>query len=69
MIRRRMVDEAMKQMRNEVQQLDEKHETNHATVKRSIDDNMASNCARMHYGPWDQMKSLIGSIGVQLVPY
>jgi len=45
--RRRSVDEAMKQMRNEQQQMDEKHETNHGNVSRALDDNMVSNSARI----------------------
>jgi len=45
--RRRMVDEAMKQMRSELQQSDDKHETNHANVKRTLDENFASTNARI----------------------
>jgi len=37
--RRRMIDEAMKQMRNEMQQLDDKHETNHGNLKRQVEEN------------------------------
>merc|ERR1740115_219068 len=40
--RRRMLDEGMKQMRNEIQQLDDKHETNHSNTKRTVGDNMAA---------------------------
>lgn len=45
--RRRLVDEAMKQTRNEIQQLDEKHETNNANMKRAVDDNHAANNSRI----------------------
>merc|ERR1719453_2629592 len=42
--RRRMVDENMKQMRNEIQQMDDKHDTNNANMKRAVDENhVASN--------------------------
>merc|ERR1719359_2530985 len=37
--RRRMVDEALKQMRSEIQQLDDKHETNNTNLKRAVDEN------------------------------
>merc|ERR1719359_1561808 len=37
--RRRMVDEAMKQMRNEMQQMNEKHDGNAENLKRLVDDN------------------------------
>merc|ERR1719324_2164089 len=40
--RRRMVDEALKQMRSEIQQLDDKHETNNTNLKRTIEENAAS---------------------------
>merc|ERR1719169_269140 len=45
--RRRMVDEALKQMRSEIQQLDDKHETNHTNMKRAVDGNYAANNARI----------------------
>merc|ERR1711881_767831 len=41
--RRRMVDEAMKQMRSEMQQMDDKHDTNNANSKRVMDENHAAN--------------------------
>merc|ERR1719456_1507695 len=41
------MDEAMKQMRNEIQQLDDKHETNHSNLKRTVDDNHTANNARI----------------------
>jgi len=44
--RRRMLDEGMKQMRNEIQQLDDKHETNHSNTKRTVEDNHASHNTR-----------------------
>jgi len=40
--RRRMVDEALKQSRNELQQMDEKHETNSLNMKRAVDENHAA---------------------------
>jgi hypothetical protein len=45
--RRRMVDETMKQMRNDMQQMDDKHETNNTNTRRSLDDNYAANNARI----------------------
>merc|ERR1711881_486908 len=45
--RRRMVDEALKQMRSEIQQLDDKHETNHTNMKRAVDENHAANNIRI----------------------
>merc|ERR1719359_346072 len=44
--RRRMVDEAMKQIRNEMQQLNEKHDGNADSLKRSLDDVHAHHIAR-----------------------
>merc|ERR1719199_2183777 len=37
----------MKQMRNEMQQTDDKHDTNHANMKRAVDENFASNNSRI----------------------
>merc|ERR1719421_556877 len=45
--RRRMVDEAMKQMRSEMQQMDDKHETNHSNMKRTVDENHSANNTRI----------------------
>jgi chromosome segregation ATPase len=45
--RRRMVDEAMKQTRSEIQQMDDKHETNSANLKRALDENHAANNTRI----------------------
>merc|ERR1719262_1492828 len=45
--RRRMVDEALKQMRSEIQQMDDKHETNHSNMKRAVDENHAANNIRI----------------------
>merc|ERR1719262_1344407 len=45
--RRRMVDEALKQMRSEIQQLDDKHNTNNVNMKRAVDENHASNNLRI----------------------
>merc|ERR1712072_235145 len=45
--RRRMVDEAMKQMRNEMQQMDDKHDTNNGNLKRVVDENQSANNARI----------------------
>merc|ERR1740133_725497 len=45
--RRRMLDEGMKQMHNQVQQLDDKHETNHSNMKRALEDNHASHSTRI----------------------
>jgi chromosome segregation ATPase len=45
--RRRMVDEALKQMRNEMEQMDDKHETYNETMKRNVDDNHATHNARI----------------------
>merc|ERR1719440_701134 len=45
--RRRMVDEAMKQMRSEMQQIDDKHDTNHSNLKRTVEENHAANNARI----------------------
>merc|ERR1712072_429997 len=45
--RRRMVDEAMKQMRNDIRQMDDKHDTNHSNMKRAVDENHAANNARL----------------------
>merc|ERR1719169_101125 len=45
--RRRMVDEAMKQMRSEMQQMDDKHDTNHSNLKRTVEENHAANNARI----------------------
>merc|ERR1712216_339891 len=45
--RRRLVDEAMKQMRNEMQQMDDKHDTNSNNLKRAVDDNHAANNVRI----------------------
>merc|ERR1711939_475249 len=45
--RRRMVDEALKQMRNDIQQMDDKHDTNHSSMKRAVDENHAANNARL----------------------
>merc|ERR1719272_1376693 len=43
--RRRMVDETMKQMRNEIQQMDDKHDTNNSNMKRAVDENFAATSA------------------------
>jgi len=45
--RRRTVDEAMKQIRNELQQMDDKHEANNGSVRRTLDDHHASHNARI----------------------
>jgi len=45
--RRRQVDEAMKQMRCELQQMDDKHDGNHSIMKRAVDDNHAANNQRI----------------------
>jgi chromosome segregation ATPase len=45
--RRRMVDEAMKQIRSEIQQLDDKHETNHSNMKRHVEENHVASSARI----------------------
>merc|ERR1719163_1060614 len=45
--RRRMVDEALKQMRSEIQQLDDKHETNNTNLKRAVDENHSANNIRI----------------------
>merc|ERR1711977_133572 len=42
-----MVDEALKQMRSEIQQLDDKHETNHGNMKRAVDENHTANNIRI----------------------
>merc|ERR1719456_2108496 len=39
------MDEAMKQMRNEIQQLDDKHDTNNGNLKRSVDENFTASSA------------------------
>jgi len=44
--RRRMVDEALKQMRNEMQQFNDKHDSNAESFKRTIDDVHARHAAR-----------------------
>jgi len=44
--RRRMVDEAMKQMRNEIQQMDEKQQANHENARRTIEENHSHSNAR-----------------------
>ena len=45
--RLRMVDEAMKQMRSEIQQMDDKHESNNTNMKRAMDENHAANNSRI----------------------
>jgi len=45
--RRRMVDENMKQMRNEIQQMDDKHDTNNSNMKRAVDENHVANNMRI----------------------
>jgi len=45
--RRRMVDENMKQMRNEIQQMDDKHDTNNSNMKRAVDENHVANNSRI----------------------
>merc|ERR1719163_1797845 len=45
--RRRMVDEALKQMRSEMQQMDDKHTTNNVNMKRTVDENHAANNSRI----------------------
>merc|ERR1719506_2456018 len=45
--RRRMVDEAMKQLRTEFQQMDDKHENTHVNLKKVIDENHSANNARI----------------------
>merc|ERR1719424_2515181 len=45
--RRRMVDETMKQMRNEMQQTDDKHDTNNSNMKRVVDENHVANNMRI----------------------
>merc|ERR1719313_1576885 len=37
----------MKQMRNEIQQIDDKHETNHSNMKRTVDENHSANNTRI----------------------
>jgi len=44
--RRRMVDEALKQIRNELQQMDDKHESCNENMRRSIHDNHAHSNTR-----------------------
>merc|ERR1719321_2118216 len=44
--RRRTVDESLKQMRSEIQQIDEKHESYNGSVKRSIEENHSHSNAR-----------------------
>merc|ERR1711988_1455281 len=45
--RRRMVDESLKQMRSEIQQLDEKHESYNTNLKRAVDENHSANNMRI----------------------
>eukprot|EP00427_Karlodinium_veneficum_P026063 CAMPEP_0169106394 /NCGR_PEP_ID=MMETSP1015-20121227/24314_1 /TAXON_ID=342587 /ORGANISM="Karlodinium micrum, Strain CCMP2283" /LENGTH=778 /DNA_ID=CAMNT_0009167833 /DNA_START=41 /DNA_END=2377 /DNA_ORIENTATION=+ len=44
--RRRLVDEAIKQVRDEMRQMDDKHETNNENMRRSVDDMHAHHNAR-----------------------
>merc|ERR1719409_431438 len=44
--RRRMVDESLKQMRSEIQQLDDKHDGNADSLKRAVDENHSANNIR-----------------------
>merc|ERR1712232_803769 len=45
--RRRMVDEAMKQMRSEMEQMNDKHDTDHANLKRTVANNHNANNTRI----------------------
>merc|ERR1719506_2860841 len=45
--RRRIVDEAMKQLRSEMQQMDDKHDGNHSMMTRAVDDNHAASNQRI----------------------
>lgn len=45
--RRRLVDEGMKNVREELRQCDEKHDANHDNIRRTVDENHNANNARI----------------------